>query len=207
MRDYSLCPDNYTLHSLPLSGSLNIPEGITSIGRRAFYNQEIEQVSLPSTLKQIGPAAFWGCDELNHLILPSNIEYIGPDAFRKCIKLSNVVIEESTKLQRIESGVFLGCNLTAISLPDGISSLEDSCFRGNPYLKSAELPRSLNTIKQDIFTGCSLKQIKYAGTREDFQQINIDQNWLGYAGPEVKISCSDGLLLAKPRATELIDVT
>lgn len=61
-----------------------IGEGITSVGRCAFYGFEsaVEAV-LPSTLTGISGYAFYGCSSLEAITIPENAVYIGGYAFRR----------------------------------------------------------------------------------------------------------------------------
>lgn len=59
-----------------------IEEGITAIGAYNFYFfDNLVSVKLPSTLKRIEKAAFWGCDLLESVTVPYSVTYIGEDAF------------------------------------------------------------------------------------------------------------------------------
>ena len=44
--------------------SVIVPEGVISIGERAFFGTSISQLALPSSLKEIGSDAFYGCADM-----------------------------------------------------------------------------------------------------------------------------------------------
>lgn len=70
---------------------LDIPEGITKIGQNAFAGNNIKNIVIPSTVKEIGNYAFSTKNYLKDLCtltLPEGLETIGSRAFR------NKVIEE-----------------------------------------------------------------------------------------------------------------
>ncbi|NLC26701.1 MAG: leucine-rich repeat protein [Fastidiosipila sp.] len=70
-------PDNYKEIV-----SLVIPEGYVSIGDNAFRGCEnLERISLPSTLKKLGKCAFARCGKLQEVELPKGIKYIEEDCF------------------------------------------------------------------------------------------------------------------------------
>ncbi|WP_072524318.1 leucine-rich repeat domain-containing protein [Clostridium sp. Marseille-P3244] len=80
---------DYAFYNCPLiSGDLNIPEGVLSIGECAFAENYLGgeyptgRLSLPSTLKIIENYAFMGCEGLyGKLIIPKEVANIGDSAF------------------------------------------------------------------------------------------------------------------------------
>lgn len=54
--------------------SIEIPEGVTCIGLEAFvFCQNLEKVTLPSTLKKIKRSAFKDCPNLTEVIVPEGM--------------------------------------------------------------------------------------------------------------------------------------
>ncbi len=84
-------------------GSVAIPEGVTAIGEKAFYqNRQITSVQVPDSLQTIGASAFEGCTAL---VTVSPL----PDGFRS-----------------IAERAFYGCtNLTNLDIPNGVSIAHD----------------------------------------------------------------------------------
>ncbi len=61
-----------------------IEEGVTSVGRCAFYGFEaITEVTLPESLTSIEQYAFFSCKGLTALEIPKNVIFIGQYSFRK----------------------------------------------------------------------------------------------------------------------------
>lgn len=52
--------------------SVNISEGVTSIGRCAFYYSSLESISIPSSVTSIGEYAFSGCRSLKNIDVSAN---------------------------------------------------------------------------------------------------------------------------------------
>ena len=67
-------------------GRFEIPEGITHIGERAFYEREDLQGTLVlcSTLKEVGEYAFYCCKGLTSIEIGKAVEVIGSSAFSCC---------------------------------------------------------------------------------------------------------------------------
>ena len=60
---------------------IRIEEGITSIGKHAFYDLGMKKVTLPSSLLSIHEKAFSECEELESVFIPRNVREIAPGAF------------------------------------------------------------------------------------------------------------------------------
>lgn len=58
-------------------------------------NAGIKNVSLPSTVTEIGNSVFERCTSLRHVTLPDGILSIGDSAFRECVSLDEVIIPAS----------------------------------------------------------------------------------------------------------------
>ena len=72
--------------------SVEIPEGVTSIGK-AFQNKtKLTSVVIPSTVQRIEGLAFLKCTSLISVILPEGLTYIGGGAFCNCTSLPSITI-------------------------------------------------------------------------------------------------------------------
>ena len=58
-------------------------EGLEKLGRDAFSENAIENITLPSTLKRIEKLSFYNCLDLKKIRIPNGVEYIGEDCFWK----------------------------------------------------------------------------------------------------------------------------
>ena len=76
-----------------LYGKMEIPLGVTTIGRSAFLHREwLNEVTIPPTVTSIGPWAFADCVNLTSATFPSCVTNIGMSAFAGRNKLSTVMI-------------------------------------------------------------------------------------------------------------------
>lgn len=101
-----------------LSGTIDIPEGVTFLGEYAFAESGIEQINLPSTLADgpdkhsynksaLGAYAFAGCGSLKAITFPAGVTLLKTCAFMNCTSLTEIRIP--TTLAEIGSNAFNGC--------------------------------------------------------------------------------------------------
>ena len=94
-------------------GSVKVPAKIknvpvTSIGDYAFWQQKsVTSVTLPSSLKKIGIAAFNECSGIKKIVIPEGTTSIGDAAFWFCTSLKTVLLPKS--LKSVGENAFKGC--------------------------------------------------------------------------------------------------
>lgn len=113
--------------------SVTIPEGVTSIGKKAFYQCiSITSLSLPEGLASMGGAAFEGCKYLTELYIPGSCTEWGYDygtysrAFADCQGLTKIVIGEGITKLPDSAFSMLGVNWSSIKYLELPSTLTDA---------------------------------------------------------------------------------
>ena len=154
-----------------------IEDGITFIGSHNFYGmEEIEELTLPPSVRTIGARAFDGCKNLTRIHFSEGLTTIGKYAFWECTGLSRMTLPDS--LQKIGDCAFFGCSslkrikipknmktlgysafkacdgLTQVVLPNGLQRIETEAFRWCRALESVFIPRSVSYIGQNAFDCC-----------------------------------------------------
>ena len=78
-------------------------------------------------------------------------------------------------MTNIGSSAFSGCSsLTSITIPDGVTGIEDRSFRSCSSLTGITIPDGVTTIGNYAFEGCSnLTDVYFTGSREKWNQIDI----------------------------------
>ena len=126
-----------------------IKKGVTSIGRRAFsYMENIQTVSIPSTVKFIDTYAFLKTTSLKSVKIPANVTKIGVEsfyesgirscsigkglveiddfAFGHCKKLKFISIPKGTK--SIGTGAFAESGLTTVNIGENVGVIRKNAF-------------------------------------------------------------------------------
>ena len=126
-----------------------IPEGITSLGYRAFYQCYSYRTSIPASVTSIGSYAFNNCN-LDNVIIRENVS-VSNEAFEYC-KLKT--IEFPTTMFSSPSRVVKYCtNMTDIYLKSPTMVTPNSILEGcNKSILTVHVPDYLvNTYKQDSY--------------------------------------------------------
>ena len=142
--------------------SLTIPNTVTSIGSAACNScSALTSVSIPNSVTYIGGYAFQRCSGLTSIALPSNLSSLGAYAFTLCRSISSVTMNS---LLVLDNYTFSSCgNLKRINsnvdgvynIPNGVASINNSCFRDCSGLTDLYLPNSLETIGDNAFMNCT----------------------------------------------------
>ncbi len=179
-----------------------IPEGITSIGYRAFYQCFSYRTSIPASVTSIGSYAFNNCN-LDNVVIRENVS-VSNEAFEYC-KLKT--IEFPTSMYSAPSRVVKYCtSMTDIYLKSPTMVTPNSILEGcNSSILTVHVPDYLvNTYKQDSYwynyniEGFSTADVDYwyiakplvlrAGERFEG---NPDVKVSSYAGASLTISGND----------------
>jgi len=150
---------DFSFDNYKWTGALVLPETLTGIGERAFYNCTgfASELIIPQNVSGIGEEAFFNCNQLSgNLIIQDYLIDIGDGAFVNCSSLDGYLQISDLTAFNISSyeNLFLGTNFTELraSSTDGtISGFEFDSFVN--FLGDLTLIETVGAVGDRSFDG------------------------------------------------------
>lgn len=110
-------------------------------------------VRVSNTVTGIGGYAF-SKTSIRHFELPATVISYGSGVLYDCLELESVILPDN--LTEIYDSMFRGCeSLTVIDIPDGVTKLGDFAFDGCASLASIIIPAGVTYVGNYCFSDCS----------------------------------------------------
>lgn len=149
---------------------------VVSIAKRAFNaSKTLTAVYVPSTVKDIGDSAFFGCNNLDRVSIQGGNLKIGNRAFACCRSLKRVVFNGAAA--ELGDYAFWDCSKIAIYYTQNVTAIGECAFIGSGLSGELDL-RGVKNIKSGAFNGCEITS------------ITIGKN-LSEIGPSAFFNCDD----------------
>ena len=143
-----------------------------------FGDELVTDLVIPEGTETIKQYAFYGCESIKSVTLPSSLKFVGDKAFYECTNIEDVYVSNVSHWLSIEfeynyrpicneydpTGVnlyFGGELATEIVIPEGITELPDSAFRGCKSITKAILPSSLTSIGDCAFEYSTINEVVF----------------------------------------------
>lgn len=136
-----------------LTGKVVLPSTIKEIGEAAFWRAKISSINFPEGLEKIGDAAFSGC-RLEEAYLPNSCQDLGIFAFHLNLKLKEMHLPDG--IERIPNNLADACiSLCHVNIPSSVKSIGKEAFQNCGLLNDVDLPLGLERIEKDAFQSCN----------------------------------------------------
>ncbi len=164
--------ETYTLNIPTFLGGLPV----LSIGKEAFSEMVITELSFPNTLQKVGRKAFFHSTVPEEIHIPASITNIEEYAFSYLNGLYAVIVDSKNPAYLSEDGVLYSKDQsalwvyphekrdTAFSVPKKVSLLFCTCFSGNPYLTEITFSNPETKAMTYTFYGCRLNLLGPSGS-------------------------------------------
>ena len=181
---------------------LVLPEGITRIGREAFRECPMLELSkLPESVTEIDDYAFSYSPRVAFTEFPANLERIDDGAFRECIGLKNLTFGKA--LESVGTYAFEGCSMleTVDMSATRLTAIGWGVFSGCAILDEVILPETVTRIENEAFRGTDLRDIEFAaGVKEIGARAFADSRRMVTANlPEGLENVADGIFSGNTR--------
>lgn len=136
--------------------SINFPSSLTTIEDYVFNGDNMlgPTIELPNGLTSIGSVAFSNCSSIVGIELPESLNFIDEGAFYNCSGLQSIEIPQG--VTTLENSVFEGCSqLQSVTLPEGLTAIYDEAFANCSSLQDIGLPQTLTYVGQWAFYNCA----------------------------------------------------
>ena len=164
--------------------SITLPEGLTTIGDRAFfYCSNVQEITIPSSVTRIGMQSFSRCDKLTNIDLPDGLEVIRNGAFFGARGLVSLTIPAN--VNHIGFGITNEClKLQSITV-DKANTTFDSRNDCNAIIRTATntllagcyntiIPNTVDTIGIDALAHLPLPSIVIPEGVEEIENYAFD---------------------------------
>ena len=147
---------------------INLPEGLESIGSRAFGCTDVDEIHIPASVRYMGHAPFMWAGNTAITVDAANPYYDSREDCNAIIETeTNTLIQGSAYTRIPESVTTIGVNafgcyhgLESIDIPESVTALNDSAFMFCYNLERIKLSDGLKKIGNRAFMICpKLKEL------------------------------------------------
>lgn len=153
---------------------VTIPEGVTSIGRCAFYcTDAITKLDIPASVTNIEEWAFYACFALKNInVAEGNANYVSSDGvlYTKdgssllCCPAAKTSVSILTSVTNICAAAFGECReMESIELPPHLATLGECAFYTCRKVPRLVFPSSVIRVGRNMFPWCRLMDTYFEG--------------------------------------------
>ncbi len=165
--------------------SITVENGVTSIGKYAFYNcSQVSKVTIADTVLVINAYGFYNCCA-KELTIPASVGIAGSTVFDNCMQIEKITLTkgsgvmhdyttntDSSYCYKYTPWYESRPKLKEIVIEDGVTNIGSYAFNSVTHLKSIRIPASVTTIGVGAFGNCTgLTDVYYASTQDNWDKI------------------------------------
>lgn len=191
--------------------SITIPEGVVEVQKSAFWSlDELEKLTLPSTIKKIGTPLVGNCKKLKEVNIPAGAKVVGNGIlFIRCDELHDqngcIIIDNCLYTHTENNGWGHGSGVKSdignLTIPENVTEIAGHVFY-NARMSSLTLPSGLKVIGEKAFENCKfLSEVEIPGSVKTIKSGAFSQcsalktvklaNGVATIGAEAFVSCNN----------------
>ena len=176
---------------------IELPEGLEKIGSRAFLGTDIGSVFISANVTEIGFEAFGGkyyysdragiseiiIDEENPVYYSVNGCIIVRETGELILALSPDGVPDDGSVKIIGKFAYGNTDADVLAVPEGVTLIKSSGITDFKRIGEIILPSTLEKMEYQAISAVnmsseSVKKISFAGTREQWERMERDEDWL-----------------------------
>ena len=131
--------------------NIHFSNAVESMGENAFWGIRIRALTLPASVRWLGPWCFACCNQLETITIESPLTEMGINVFYRCVSLKKVVLPEGYPV--LYRRMFRGCTeLEDIKLPEGLREIREGSISYVMKLDSITIPKTVETVEVNAFS-------------------------------------------------------
>lgn len=123
--------------------------GLTKIGERSFYGNDLVEAIIPDTVTSLGAGAF-ATNDITNLRLSKAVTKIPQGAFSMNIRMEQIEIPDT--VTEIGPTAFAGARLTTLTIPKSVEKIGEKAFHLH-HLSTLTIPGNVKELGDSAFEG------------------------------------------------------
>lgn len=167
--------------------NVTIPTSVTEVGNYGFaYCTKLEAVTLPHSVTKIGSCAFECCEKITEFVMPDSVTQYGNQIFNCCGSLTSLTL--SNQVDTLTPALMQGTKIETFEVPLFIKHINGCPFSENTM--TIIIHAGIETIANNAFDLIHPTNIQFLGTRDQWKALF---HWDGYNhDADDVVHCSDG---------------
>lgn len=148
--------------------SINILEGVTTIGNNAFYGcEKITTLTIPEGVSTIGSYALFNCMKLAFISIPKSMTSFGNEVWGGCFSLVSIEVHEENNNYKSQDGILYDKLMqslikypakkagAAYLIPESVNTVVKEAFYHSTLIEYLFIPQGVTNIEGGAFVNCA----------------------------------------------------